>query len=335
MTRTNAQWRLAARPVGAPTTETWAWREEPIAAVGDGEFLVENEYVSLDPAMRGWLSEARSYIPPVGVGDVMRAVAAGRVLESRHPEFPAGAHVTGLFGVQRFAISNGRGVQRVDPEVAPLPVWLGALGLPGLTAWFGLTDVGKMKAGETVVVSGAAGAVGSVAGQIAALSGCRAIGIAGGPAKCAWLRELGFAAAIDYKQPGINLKHALRDAAPDGIDVYFDNVGGPTLDAALARLARGARVVLCGAISQYDSAGPWHGPANYFSLLVNRATMTGFVVLDYAARYAEGLRPLAAWYAAGKLHTRATVIDGLDQFPRALGALFAGENIGKLVLRIL
>jgi NADPH-dependent curcumin reductase CurA len=334
MTRANPQWRLAARPAGAVTAATWAWREEPVADPADGEFLVENEYLSLDPAMRGWLGEARSYIAPVAVGDVMRAVGAGRVIESRHAQFPVGAHVTGLFGVQRFAISNGRGVQAIDPKLAPLPVWLGALGMPGLTAWFGLTDVGKMKAGDTVVVSGAAGAVGSIAGQVAALSGCRAIGIAGGPAKCAWLRELGYAAAIDYKQPGLNLKHALRDAAPDGIDLYFDNVGGETLDAALAKLARGARVVLCGAISQYNATGAWRGPANYFSLLVNRASMTGFVVLDYAARYAEGVQALAAWYATGQLKTRETVIDGLAQFPRAFDALFAGENVGKLVLRI-
>jgi NADPH-dependent curcumin reductase CurA len=334
MTRTNQAWRLAARPAGAVTAETWAWREEPVAEVAEGQFLVENLYLSLDPAMRGWLSEARSYIAPVAVGDVMRAVGAGRVIESRHAQFPVGAHVTGLFGVQRFAISDGRGVQAVDPSLAPLPVWLGALGLPGLTAWFGLTDVAEMKAGDTVLVSGAAGAVGSVAGQIAALSGCKAIAIAGGAAKCAWLRELGYAAAIDYKQPGQNLKHALRDAAPDGIDVYFDNVGGETLDAALARIRRGARVVLCGAISQYNATGAWRGPANYFSLLVNRATMSGFVVLDYAARYAEGVKALAAWYSTGKLKTRETVIDGLDQFPRALDALFAGENVGKLVLRL-
>jgi NADPH-dependent curcumin reductase CurA len=334
LTRANLQWRLAVRPAGAATAATWARREEPIGDPADGEFLVENLYLSLDPAMRGWLGEARSYIAPVAVGEVMRAVGAGRVVESRNAQFPIGAHVTGLFGVQRYAISDGRGVQTVDPAIAPLPVWLGALGLPGLTAWFGLTDVAEMKAGETVVVSGAAGAVGSIAGQIAALSGCRAIGIAGGPAKCAWLRELGYAAAIDYKQPGINLKHALRDAAPDGIDVYFDNVGGETLDAALARLRRGARVVLCGAISQYNATGAWRGPANYFSLLVNRATMTGFVVLDYAARYAEGVKALAAWYARGALTSRETVIDGLDQFPRAFDALFAGENVGKLVLRL-
>jgi NADPH-dependent curcumin reductase CurA len=331
----NTQWRLAARPVGFPKDSDWRWGEEPAAEPGDGELLVENVYLSLDPAMRGWLGEAKSYIPPVQVGEIMRAVGAARVVASRHPRFAEGDHVTGLFGVQRYAISNGKGVTKVDPAIAPLPVWLGALGLPGLTAYFGLHDVGRMKAGDTVVVSGAAGAVGSVAGQLAAIHGCRAVGIAGGAEKCAWLTgELGYAAAIDYKQPGINIKHALREACQKGIDVYFDNVGGDILDAALAQLARGGRVVISGAISQYNNTGAVKGPANYLSLLVNRASMTGFVVLDYADRYAEGVKALAGWYAAGKLKTRETVIEGLREFPRALDGLFKGENIGKMVLRV-
>ena len=330
----NAQWRLAARPVGAPKPSDWSFTHEPIRPLADGEILVYNEYLSLDPAMRGWLGEAKSYMPPVAVGDVMRAVGAGRVTDSKHPDFARGDHVTGLFGVQAAAITNGKGVTKVDPSIAPLPVWLGALGLPGLTAYFGLFEVGRYADGECVVVSGAAGAVGSVVGQIAKARGARVVGIAGGPAKCAWLRELGFDAAIDYKAPGLNLKHALREHCPKGIDVYFDNVGGDTLDAALANLARHGRVVVCGAISQYNNAGPVRGPANYLSLLVNRASMTGFVVLDYAPRYAEGVAALARWYASGALKTRETVIEGLDQFPRALDALFAGENIGKMLLKL-
>ncbi|HTJ47035.1 MAG TPA: NADP-dependent oxidoreductase [Kofleriaceae bacterium] len=330
----NAQWRLAARPVGAPKPSDWSFVEEPAASPADGQFVVENLFLSLDPAMRGWLGEAKSYMPPVAVGDVMRAVGAGRVIESRNAAFPVGAHVTGVFGVQRLAVSDGRGASIVDPSLAPLPVWLGALGLPGLTAYFGLFDVGRMAAGECVVVSGAAGAVGSVVGQIAKARGARVVGIAGGAAKCAWLRELGFDATIDYKAPGVKLKHALREACPEGIDVYFDNVGGDTLDAALAVLARHARVIVCGAISQYNNAGPIRGPANYLSLLVNRASMTGFVVLDYAARYAEGIAALAGWYASGALKTRETTITGLSEFPRALDALFAGENIGKMILAL-
>ena len=333
----NGQWRLAARPVGPVKPTDWRWVEDAAPApsdLKDGELLVENLYLSLDPAMRGWLNEAKSYMPPQPVGEVMRAVAASRVVASRHPAFAVGAHVTGIFGVLRFAVSDGKGVRAIDPVVAPLPVWLGALGLPGLTAYFGLLDVGRMKPGETVLVSGAAGAVGSVAGQIAKAHGCRVIGIAGGAAKCAWLGELGFDAAIDYKAPGMKVKHALREHAPKGVDVFFDNVGGDTLDAGLALLARGARVIICGAVSQYNNAGPVQGPANILSLLVNRASMTGFVVLDYHARYGEGIAALAGWYREGRVKTRETVIEGLDAFPRALDALFAGENIGKLVLKL-
>jgi NADPH-dependent curcumin reductase CurA len=332
-TSVNPQWRLAAYPVGRPRPTDWTWSEAPTAAPADGQFLVENLFLSLDPAMRGWLGHAKSYMPPVQIGEVMRAVGAGRVIESRHPGFAAGEHVTGLFGVQRYALSDGAGVIRVDPATASLPVWLGALGLPGMTAYFGLTDVARVKAGETVVVSGAAGAVGSVTGQIAKALGCRAVGIAGGDEKCAWLTgELGFDAAIDYKRGDVAA--ALRAHCPRGIDVYFDNVGGDVLDAALTQLARGARVVVCGAISQYNNTTPVRGPSHYLSLLVQRATMVGFVVLDYADRYPEAARALGAWLAAGAIKTRETVIEGLDQFPRALDALFSGDNVGKLVLKL-
>jgi hypothetical protein len=331
MTSINHQFRLAARPVGLPKRTDWSYVEEPLREPGDGEFVVQVQYISLDPAMRGWMNDARSYIAPVAIGEVMRAGAAGRVVSSRHPAFAVGDHVVGMFGVQEYAVSSGKGVARADTALAPLPTYLGALGMPGLTAYFGLLDVGKAVAGNTVVVSGAAGAVGSVAGQIAAIKGCRVIGIAGGAEKCRVVtEEFGFHAAIDYKSEDV--VQALKRHCPDGIDVYFDNVGGDILDAALARLARGARVVVCGAISQYNAKGPMKGPSNYMSLLVNRASMTGMVVFDYAPRYGEALRELAGWVAAGRLRTREQMIEGFENFPEALLALFEGANTGKLVL---
>jgi NADPH-dependent curcumin reductase CurA len=332
MPATNHQIRLAARPVGLPKRGDWAFTEEPVGEPGDGELLIEVLYLSLDPAMRGWMNEARSYAPPVGIGEVMRAGAVGRVIASRHPGFGAGEHVSGMFGVQEYALSDGRGVVKVDAAAAPLPVYLGTLGMPGLTAYFGLLDVGRPRAGDTVVVSGAAGAVGMVVGQIGKIKECRVVGIAGGAAKCRFLlEELGFDAAVDYKAEDV--KEALRRHCPRGIDVYFDNVGGDILDAALACLARGARIVVCGAISQYNKTGPVQGPANYMSLLVNRASMTGMLVFDYAPRYADAVRELAAWLAAGRLRTREDVVrGGLADFPDTLLRLFRGENLGKLVL---
>jgi hypothetical protein len=283
--------------------------------------------------MRGWMNDARSYIKPVAIGEVMRAGAVGSVVASRHPKFAAGDHVVGTLGVQEYAIADGKALTRVDPRLAPLPVYLSTLGMPGMTAYFGLLDVGKPQPGNTVVVSGAAGAVGTVVGQIAKIKGCRAVGIAGGSDKCAWIRdELGFDAAIDYKAGDV--RKALAQHCPDGIDVYFDNVGGEILDAALTRLARHARIVICGAISQYNNTTPVRGPANYLSLLVNRASMTGMVVFDYADRYADAAREMAGWMAAGKLKSREDIVSGLDRFPDALLMLFRGENTGKLVLQV-
>lgn len=330
----NPQWRLASRPVGLPKASDWEYVEEPATEPGDGEFRVAVEYLSLDPAMRGWMNEGRSYVPPVGIGEVMRALAIGRVIDSRNPDFEPGEQVSGQFGVQRYAVSDGRGVRRIDTSLAPAPVHLGALGMTGLTAYFGLLDVGRPEPGQTVVVSGAAGAVGSVAGQIARIRGCRAIGIAGGPEKCAWLvEELGFDAAIDYKRG--DLRTDLRRHAPDGVDVYFDNVGGETLDEVLRLLARGARVVICGAISQYNAREAPRGPANYMQLLVQRASMTGFLVFDYAARYPEALAELAGWLRAGELRSREDVVrGGLEDFPEVFLRLFRGENVGKLILQL-
>jgi NADPH-dependent curcumin reductase CurA len=329
----NRQYRLAARPIGLPQRTDWTFTEAPVGEPVDGEFLVRNLYVSLDPAMRGWMNDAKSYMPPVALGDVMRAGAVGRVIASRHPRFPVGDHVVGTFGVQEYAISNGKGVHRVDPALAPLPTYLGALGMPGMTAYFGLLDVGQPQPGNTVVVSGAAGAVGALVGQIAKIKACRVVGIAGGRAKCDDLvQRLGFDAAIDYKADNVRAK--LAEHCPAGIDVYFDNVGGDILDAALARLALHARVVICGAISQYNSTTGIRGPSNYLSLLVNRASMTGMLVFDYADRYGEGVRDMAAWLAAGKITAREDIVTGLDNFPEALLMLFKGENNGKLVLEV-
>ena len=333
MTASNRQFRLAARPVGLPRRSDWNVTEEPAGQPAEGEVLVKVLYISLDPAMRGWMNEGKSYIPPVALGEVMRAGAAGRVIASRHPGFIAGDHVTGVLGVQEYALAQGKHLIKVDPRVAALPVYLGTLGMPGLTAYFGLLEIGRPQPGQTVVVSGAAGAVGSVVGQIAKIKGCRAVGIAGGPDKCRYLvDELGFDAAIDYKAGQV--KAGLKEHCPQGIDVYFDNVGGDILDAALARLARGARVIICGAISQYNNTQAVKGPANYLSLLVNRATMTGMVVFDYAARYAEAAREMSGWMAAGKLKSREDIVAGFDKFPEALLKLFAGENNGKLVLQV-
>jgi NADPH-dependent curcumin reductase CurA len=326
--------QLAARPVGMPKPGDWSIVDAAVPEPKDGEILVRVSHISLDPAMRGWMNEGKSYIRPVAIGEVMRAGGAGRVVASKHPAFREGDTVAGSFGVQRYAISDGKGVRKIDTGFAPIERYLGALGMPGMTAYFGLLDIGKPKAGDTVVVSGAAGAVGSVVGQIARIKECRVIGIAGGADKCRYLvDELRFDAAIDYKSEDV--KDALKKHCPKGIDVYFDNVGGDILDAALARLALHARIVICGAISQYNATTAPKGPANYLSLLVNRASMTGMVVFDYAERYGEAARDMAQWIAAGKLHAREDVVEGdVDAFPEVLLRLFKGENFGKLVLAL-
>ena len=329
----NHQFRLAARPVGTPKRTDWSYTEEPLRQPDEGEVLVKTLYLSLDPAMRGWMNEGKSYIAPVQLGDVMRAAGVGRVLASKHPAFAEGHYVRATLGVQEYATLDGKHLTRVDPQLAPLPVHLGALGMPGMTAYFGLLEVGRPKEGDTVVVSGAAGAVGTVVGQIAKIRGCRVVGIAGGGDKCGYVtHELGFDAAIDYKSDDV--KKALRQHCPQGVDVYFDNVGGDILDIVLTQLARRARIVICGAISQYNSTSGVKGPANYLSLLVNRARMEGMVVFDYADRYQEGMREIAGWIAAGKLKTREDVVTGLETFPEALLKLFSGENLGKLVLKV-
>ena len=329
---TNRQVRLAARPMGLPKRTDWSFTEEPVGQPAEGQVLVKVSHISLDPAMRGWMNEGKSYIAPVEIGAVMRAGGVGEVVASRHPGFAVGDAVGGNFGVQQYAISDAKGLRKVDTKFAPLTTYLGVLGMPGMTAYFGLLDIGKPQPGETVVVSGAAGAVGAVVCQIAKIKGCRVVGIAGGADKCKYVREeLGADAVIVYKSEDV--KAGLKKHCPDGIHVYFDNVGGEILDACLARIALHARIVICGAISQYNNTTPVKGPANYLSLLVNRASMTGMVVFDNAARYGEAAKEMAGWMAAGKLaHREDVVTGGIDAFPETLLMLFKGENFGKLVL---
>jgi NADPH-dependent curcumin reductase CurA len=330
-TLVNHQFKLAKRPVGMVQRSDFEYVEAPVAEPGEGEVLIKILYISLDPAMRGWMNEGKSYVPPVGIGEVMRAGAVGRVIASRDSNVAVGDHVVGVLGVQEYAVAKAKGLTKVDPKLVPLPVYLGTLGMPGMTAYFGLLEIGQPKAGETVVVSGAAGAVGQVVGQIAKIKGCRVVGIAGGADKCAYLRSIGFDAAIDYKHEDV--KAALKQHCPKGVDVYFDNVGGEILDIVLTQLAMNARIVICGAISQYNEA-KMKGPSNYMSLLVNRAMMKGMVVFDYASRYGEAAREMAGWMAMGQLKTREDVVAGLETFPETLLKLFKGENTGKLVLKV-
>jgi len=329
----NHQIRLAARPVGLPKRGDWQFTENPMPVLRDGEVLVRVLCISLDPAMRGWMNEGKSYIAPVAVGDVMRAGAVGQVVESKHPKFAAGEYVVGGLGVQEFAALDGAQLTKVDPRLAPLPKFLNTLGMPGMTAYFGLLDVGEPKEGDTVVVSAASGAVGATVGQIAKIKGCRAVGLAGGAAKCRYVRDdLGFDVAIDYKAEDV--RKSLRTHCPNGVNVYFDNVGGDILDIVLAQLARHARVVICGAISQYNNTTAIKGPSNYLSLLVNRARMEGMVVFDYASRYPQAIGDIAGWITAGKLKSREDIVEGLENFPETLLKLFNGENFGKLVLKV-
>ena len=283
--------------------------------------------------MRGWMNEGKSYIPPVGLGEVMRALGVGKVIASKHPGFAVGDYVNGALGVQDYYVGEPRGFYKVDPNLVPLPVYLSALGMTGMTAYFALLEVGAPKAGDTVVISGAAGAVGSIAGQIAKLKGCRVVGIAGGKEKCAYLVEtLGFDGVIDYKNEDVLA--GLKRECPKGVDVYFDNVGGDILDAVLSRLNYKARVIICGAISQYNNKEAVKGPANYLSLLVNRARMEGFVVMDYADRFVEAGQEMAGWLDKSQLISKEDIVEGLETFPESLLKLFSGENFGKLILKV-
>ena len=331
---TNRQQILAHRPVGMPTTDTWTLTETEVPELKDGEVLIRNHYVSLDPAMRGWMNDARSYIPPVQLGEVMRAGTVGEVVKANnHPTFKVGDVLSGWGGVQEYSVTDGTNYYQVDTRLAPMPTYIGTLGMPGMTAYFGILEVGKIKEGDVVVVSGAAGAVGSIVGQVAKIKGCKVIGIAGGPNKCKYVvEELGFDACIDYKNDSVAA--GLKEHCPKGLDVYFDNVGGEILDHCLARLKMNARIVICGAISQYNNRENVQGPKNYLSLLVNRATMQGMVVFDYAPKYGEAAREMGQWMAEGKLKSREDIYEGIENFYETFTRLFTGEKKGKLVLKL-
>jgi NADPH-dependent curcumin reductase len=330
---TNTKVILNSRPVGMPTDECWKIETSEAETIADGEVKIKVAYLSIDPAMRGWMNEGKSYIKPVQLGDVMRALGVGKIIESKNDKFKVGAFVAGSMGVQEIAVSNTQDLVSVNPDILPLPAYLGTLGMSGLTAYFGMIDTGEPKAGETVVVSGAAGAVGSVAGQIAKIKGCRVVGIAGGADKCKYVvDELGFDACVDYKTG--NLRQSLKAECPSGVDVYFDNVGGDILDTVLGLINKKARIVICGAISQYNATVP-SGPKNYLSLLVNRAKMEGIVVFDNIANYGSAVKEMSGWIKEGKLNVNFHEAQGgVRAFPEVLMKLFAGENTGKLVLKI-
>jgi len=332
--RTNRQWRLTARPEGMVGDEHFRWVEEPVPGLtSDGQLLVRTLYLSCDPTQRGWMARD-TYLPAVAIGEVMRSFGVGRVVESRHPGYQEGQLVQGLLGWQDYALLDGSSARlNVVPENVPIPIAMSALGVTGLTAYFGLLEIGRPEAGETVVVSGAAGATGSVAGQIARLKGCRVVGIAGGQDKCRWLvDEARFDAAIDYRSEDVAAR--LADLCPGGIDIYFDNVGGEILDAALARLAFKGRVVLCGAIADYNRSELGPGPRHYLNLLLQRGRMEGFIILDYLHRTGEAVAELARWVEAGEIRVEVDIQEGLENAPRTLRRLFTGENRGKQLLKI-
>ena len=330
----NRMVKLARRPMGMAKREDFTIEDGPVPEPGPGEFRIKVEYISLDPAMRGWISEGKSYVPPLGIGETMRSYSAGFVDKSNNPAFKPGDAVQGLFGVQRYAISNGDRVAKVDISQAPLQRWIGGLGMPGWTAYFGLLEVGLPKAGETVVVSAASGAVGSIVGQIAKIKGCRAVGIAGGPDKCRYVtQELGFDACVDYK--GGKLGADLKAAAPKGVDVYFENVGGEILDTVLLQMNLFGRIPVCGLISAYNATAVPEGPKNLRAVLTQRLKVQGLIVFDWANRVPEAIAQLGAWHKEGKLKIREDVREGgLDAFPDVLNLLYTGGNQGKLVLKV-
>ncbi|QJC56286.1 Putative NADP-dependent oxidoreductase YfmJ [Polaromonas vacuolata] len=333
----NHQVRLASRPSGMPTQENWHFASEPVGNIQAGGLLIKTLCLSMDPAMRGWMNAGKSYIEPVQIGEVMRAGGVGRVIASENPLFAVGDYVNAGLGAQEYCLIEKANIKRsgifkIDPSLG-LTTWLNVLGMPGMTGYFGLLEVGQPKPGETVVVSGAAGAVGQTVGQMAMLKGCRVVGIAGGKAKCDWVvKELGFDACIDYKNEDV--REGLKQHCPDGVDIYFDNVGGEILDLVLTKITRGARIIICGAISQYNNTTAIKGPANYLSLLVNRARMQGIVVFDYAENYPVAIAEMSGYLKEGRMKSREDIVMGLESFPDALLKLFNGENFGKLVLQV-
>jgi NADPH-dependent curcumin reductase CurA len=332
----NRQWLLAARPNGMIKESDFRWNESTVPALKDGQVLVRNLAFSFDPTQRGWMS-MDTYMPAIPVGETMKAGTIGQVVESKRPGFAKGDLVQGLFGWEDYTVNGGEGLmglQKLPPGTDPI-LALSLFGTTGLTAYFGTLAVGNVKAGETFVVSGAAGATGSVSGMIAKIKGCRVVGIAGGREKCEWLtKEAGFDAAIDYKNEKVG--EALTRHCPKGIDVYFDNVGGEILDDALARLAMGGRVVVCGAISQYNDLGNKMpaGPKNYFNLIMRHARMEGFLVFHFLQRYPEAITDMMKWYSEGKLKNQVDLQHGLENAPKTIIRLFTGANFGKQLLKL-
>lgn len=330
----NRQVRLKARPNGIPQAEHFEIVNAPLPDLSNRQFLVRNEFLSVEPAMRGWVSAVANYATPVGIGETMRSFSAGTVVASRHPGYAEGDRVMGMLGWQHFAISDGSNITRKVKETdLPLSLSLGVLGLNGITAYFGLLDVGSPRPGDTVVVSTAAGAVGSAVGQIAKLMGCRTVGLTGGPEKVALCKDaFGYDSAIDYKAG--NIAEALAAACPRGVDIYYDNTAGAISDTVMTQLAMGARVVICGTASVASWDPPPNGPRVERHLLVRRARMQGFIIFDYQHRYEEAIARLAAWVREGSLRYREDIIDGLEHCPGAIAELYRGENLGKRLVRI-
>lgn len=323
---------LKQRPDGLAKSEDFKSLEVAIPSLNKNQFLVEIECISLDPAMRGWMNPGTTYMPGVKLGEVMRGFSAGKIIQSKHENYKVGDFISGLFGTQKYAISDGKGTTHIGTINEPLSYHLGILGMPGMTAYFGLLEKGKPAAGETVFISGAAGIVGSTVGQIAKIKGCRVIGTAGSKAKCEYLiNECGFDGAINYKTE--NVDQRIKDLCPENVHVFYDNVGGPLLDTVLKNLARGARVVICGAISQYNKK-EIYGPKNYMKIVTARGYITGIIVFDFIEQYPNAVKEMSQWIAEGKLKTKEHIVEGLENFPAALQMLFTGENFGKLILKI-
>ena len=325
---TGREIRLAARPRGLPVPEDFALAEVELDDPGDGQVLIRNAFVSVDPYMRGRMNDVRSYVPAFELGKTLTGGAVGRVEASRHPGWPEGTWVSHMLGWREWALSDGSGLQALDPAVAPVSTALGVLGMPGLTAYVGLLDIAQIATGETVYVSGAAGAVGSVAGQLARLRGCRVIGSAGSAEKVAWLAELGFDAAFDSRET------EPREALAGGIDVYFDNVGGPTLEAAIAALRPHGRIVACGSISTYNATEAQPGPRNLFQVVTKRLRLQGFIVSDHSDRFPAFLAEVAPLVREGKVRYRETVVEGIENAPAALIGLLEGRNVGKMLVQV-
>jgi NADPH:quinone reductase len=331
----NRQFLLAARPVGMPKESDFRLVEAPILALTGGQILLRTKFLSIDPYMRGRMNGVRTYADPVDIGQLMVGGTVGEVVESLNPQFRAGDAVVGYWGWQEYSVSDGKGLQKLDPSAAPISTALGVLGMPGMTAYFGFLDICQPKPGETVVVSGAAGAVGSLVGQIAKIKGCRAVGVAGTDSKVAWLTgELGFDAAFNYKTTQEYVAK-LKELCPNGIDCYFDNVGGAVTDAVLPLLNVRARISVCGQISQYNSAKPELGVRPYVFLLSKQSHAEGFIVTQWMDRFPEGIAQMAQWLREGKLKHREEIVQGFENAPRALIGVLSGDNTGKMLVKFM